>query len=237
MPATDVSDGTERGAESSLGMGWLPEWLGGRCMLRQNEVVAARADRRDCGRDQWADPRRILIYGVTGSGKTTLAKQIGEITGLPWHSVDDEIGWLPNWTERPQDEQRELARRIAGRSTWVLDTAYSHWRDVILPRTELIVALDYPRQVSLAWLVGRTARRIVTGERACNGNKESLRQAVSSDSIIAWHFRSFTHKRQQIAAWQADPTAPPVVRLRSPRLTEEWLSALRIRHGAGSSCR
>jgi adenylate kinase family enzyme len=181
-----------------------------------------------------ADPGRILIYGVTGSGKTTLAKQIGEITGLPWHSVDDEIGWLPNWSERPRDEQRELALRIASREKWVLDTAYGHWRDIIVPRTELIVALDYPRQVSLAWLLCRTARRIVTGELACNGNKESLRQAVSPDSIIAWHFRSFARKRQQIATWQTDPGAPPVVRLRSPRLTEEWLSALRIRHAARS---
>jgi adenylate kinase family enzyme len=179
-------------------------------------------------------PRRILIYGVTGSGKTTLAKQIGEITGLPWHSADDEIGWLPNWSERPRDEQRELAVEIAASEKWVLDTAYSHWRDVILPRTELIVALDYRRPVSLARLLRRTARRIVTGELACNGNKESLRQAVSSDSIIAWHFRSFTRKRQQIATWQTDPTAPPIVRLRSPRLTGEWLSALRIRHGTRS---
>ena len=95
------------------------------------------ADRPDRREDGWADPGRILIYGVTGSGKTTLAKQIGEITGLPWHSADDEIGWLPNWSE-------------------------------------------------------------------------------------------------QIAAWQADPTAPPVVRLRSPRLTEEWLAGLRIRNGVGS---
>jgi adenylate kinase family enzyme len=203
----------------------------GRCILGQNEVVGAGGDRH-CGGHGREDPWRILIYGVTGSGKTTLARQVAEITGLPWHSVDDEIGWLPNWSERPRDEQRDLALRIASGGKWVLDSAYGHWRDVILARTELIVALDYPRQLSLAWLLGRTARRIVTGELACNGNKESLRQVVSSDSIIAWHFRSFSRKRQQIVAWQADPTAPPVVRLRTPRLTEEWLSALRIRHRA-----
>jgi hypothetical protein len=105
----------------------------------------------------------------------------------------------------PRDERRQLALRIASREKWVLDTAYGHWRDVILARTELIVALDYPRQVSLPWLLRRTARRIVTGELAWNGNKESLRQAVSSDSIIASHFRSFSRKRQQIATWQTAP--------------------------------
>lgn len=194
--------------------------------------VTGAADRRP--RDEWFEARRILIYGVTGSGKTTLARQIGEITGLPWHSVDDEIGWLPNWLERPRDEQRRLASQIAASEQWVLDTAYGHWRDVVLARTELIVALDYPRLVSLAWLLRRTSRRVVTGELACNGNRESFRQALSTDSIIAWHFRSFSHKREQIAAWLANPSAPPVVRLRSPQMTQRWLATLRIRHGAHS---
>ena len=175
-------------------------------------------------------PNRIFIYGVTGSGKTTLARQIGAITGLPWHSVDDEIGWLPNWLERPRDEQRELASRITASDEWVLDTVYGHWRDVVLPRTELIVALDYPRPVSLGWLLRRTARRVVTGEPACNGNRESLRKALSADSIIAWHFRSFSRKRQQIAAWGVDPSSPTVVRLRSPQMTEQWLAAVSARY-------
>lgn len=167
------------------------------------------------------------MYGVTGSGKTTLARQIGEATGLPWHSVDDQIGWLPDWVERPQDEQRDLASAIASSDEWVLDTAYGHWRDVVLARAELIVALDYPRLVSLVRLLRRTATRVVTGELVCNGNRESLRQALSVQSIVAWHFRSFAKKRERIHAWAADPSAPPTVRLRSPRMTQEWLADLR----------
>lgn len=171
---------------------------------------------------------------VTGSGKTTLAQQIGEATGLRWHSVDDEIGWLPGWVERSRDEQRDLASRIASSEEWVIDTAYGHWREVVLARAELIVALDYPRMVSLARLLRRTATRVITRELACNGNRESLRQELSSDSIIVWHFRSFSRKRERIAAWEADPSAPPVVRLRSPRVTEEWLAELRVRFWAAS---
>ena len=172
------------------------------------------------------DARRILVYGVTGSGKTTLARQIGEITGLPWHSVDDEIGWLPGWVERAKSEQRDLAERIVASEDWVLDTAYGGWRDVVVPRTELIVALDYPRLVSLTRLLRRTARRTITREVVCNGNRETLRQALSRASIIAWHFRSYSRKRAQIAKWENDPAAPPLTRLRSQRTTDKWLAAL-----------
>ncbi|MGV8850302.1 MAG: hypothetical protein ACOH16_12245 [Propionibacteriaceae bacterium] len=57
--------------------------------------------------------RRILVYGVTGSGKTTVADLLGEAVDLPSHHVDDEIGWLPGWVERPSDDQRRLATEMA----------------------------------------------------------------------------------------------------------------------------
>ena len=39
-------------------------------------------------------PDRVLVYGVTGSGKTTAALAIGARTGLPVTLVD-ELTWLP----------------------------------------------------------------------------------------------------------------------------------------------
>ncbi|MEX2278734.1 MAG: adenylate kinase [Acidimicrobiia bacterium] len=172
-------------------------------------------------------PRRILVYGVTGSGKTTLARQIGEITGLPWHSMDDEVGWLPGWVERRVDEQVCMVAEFVASEAWVLDTAYGHWRDLVLCRADLVVALDYPRWVSFIRLFRRTMRRAFTRETVCNGNIETWRKVFSSDSILVWHFRSFTGKRSRIAAWEADLSAPPVVRLRSPVETERWLAGLR----------
>ncbi|GAB2612197.1 AAA family ATPase [Pseudactinotalea suaedae] len=161
--------------------------------------------------------RRILVHGVTGAGKSTLAEQIGAVTGLPWHSVDDEIGWLPGWVERPREEQRALAQEIAAREEWVLDTAYGHWREVVMPRVDLIVALDYPRWLSFGRLVRRTFLRVWRREAICNGNVESLRAALSRDSILWWHWQSFDHKRVQVRQWRRDPAAPPVLRLTSPR--------------------
>ncbi|MEM8705058.1 MAG: adenylate kinase [Actinomycetota bacterium] len=170
------------------------------------------------------DARRILVYGVTGSGKSTLAARIAEGRGLPYHSVDDEIGWLPKWTERPPDEQIRLADEITASPGWVLDTAYGAWRPIVLERVELVVALDYRRWVSLGRLLRRTTSRLVTRTPVCNGNVENARQILSTDSIIAWHFRSFRRKRERIRGWEADPSFPPMVRLTSPKSTERWLT-------------
>jgi len=77
---------------------------------------------------QLGDARRILVYGVTGSGKTTLAERISQATGIRWHSVDD-LTWEPGWVEVPADEQRRRIEAICAGPEWILDTAYaSGWR-------------------------------------------------------------------------------------------------------------
>jgi adenylate kinase family enzyme len=170
-------------------------------------------------------PERIVVYGVTGSGKSTLAARIAARTGLPYISADD-LTWQPGWVAVPDDEQRRRIAEVCAGERWVLDAAYSRWRDVVLPRTQLIVGLDYPRWLSLGRLVRRTAKRSVTRERICNGNVESLRQMFSADSIIRWHFASFARKRATIRAWAAESPGPEIRRLKSPHETRRWLDTL-----------
>jgi adenylate kinase family enzyme len=169
--------------------------------------------------------QRLLLYGVTGSGKTTLAEQIAARTGIPFHSVDD-LTWQPGWVPVPIDEQRRRIEAICAGDAWILDTAYYAWLDVPLARSDLIVALDYPRWFSLARLLRRTVTRMLDGRPVCNGNRESLRHVFSYDSIVLWHFRSFDRKRARIRSWAADPAMPAVLRLVSPQAAERWLATL-----------
>lgn len=168
-----------------------------------------------------ARARRIVVYGVTGSGKTTLAGRIARVAGLEHVRVDD-LCWLPGWVQVRPEEQRRTMAQLCARDAWVLDAAWGVWSDVALARADLVVALDHPRVVSLARLLRRTARRIADRGAVCNGNTETLAQALSRESIIAWHARSFAAKRERIAAWEVDPALPPVRRLRRPREVEAW---------------
>jgi adenylate kinase family enzyme len=167
--------------------------------------------------------RRILVYGVTGAGKTTLAKRISRATGIPWHSVD-ELTWEPGWVEVPNDEQRARITAICAGERWILDTAYGKWLDIPLARVQLIVALDYPRWLSLARLLRRTAVRAVDRRPICNGNRESLRTAFSRNSIVAWHFQSFARKRRRMRGWATDSDGPEVMLFSRPRDVDRWLA-------------
>jgi adenylate kinase family enzyme len=167
------------------------------------------------GRVPPSPPTRIMVYGVTGSGKTTLAKQIAHRTGLPCVLIDD-LTWQPGWIPVPADEQRRIIGQVCDRDRWVIDHGYGPWIDLPLARADLIVGLDYPRLLSLSRMV-RTL---------CNGNTESLRNLLARDSIIGWHFTSFRRKRRRMRAWLVDPAAPPVVLFRRPRDAAAWVQSL-----------
>lgn len=169
--------------------------------------------------------RRILVYGVTGAGKTTAATRLGARLGLPVHLADEEFGWLPGWVERPRPEQRALVEAVvAAEDAWIFDTAYSHWSDVVRARTDVVVALDYPRWLSFGRLLRRTAHRLVTRREMCNGNVETLAQTLSRNSILRWHVRSFARKRQRIRGWATASDGVKVFVARWPRDLERLLA-------------
>ena len=168
--------------------------------------------------------QRVLFHGVTGSGKTSAARAYAQAVGLPFYPYDDVVGWLPEWQQRPVEDQRKLTAAIAAGDRWVVDSAYSSVCELLLARAELVVALDYPRWLSLGRLLRRTVRRCLTGEPVCNGNTETWRLVLSRDSIIVWHFRSFAAKRKEVAAMQADPGMPPVISFRRPRDLAAWIA-------------
>lgn len=166
------------------------------------------------------------MYGVTGSGKTTLAHAIGNAAGLPFHSMDD-LFWSPGWVRRSKEEQRAAFTEICTQERWVVDAAESGSLDVVHDRVQLIVALDFPRLVSLVRLVRRTLQRIGTREVVCNGNVETWRSQLSADSILVWHFRSFALKRAWIRDRAEAPDGPPVLVLTRPKQAATWLDQVR----------
>jgi len=92
--------------------------------------------------------KKIMVYDVTGSGKTTLARWLSEATGLPWFSVDD-LTWETSWTPIELEIQRQRICKICSGEEWIHDSAYGTWLDRPLARVALIHTLDYVRAVSL----------------------------------------------------------------------------------------
>ncbi|WP_120493549.1 AAA family ATPase [Microbacterium phyllosphaerae] len=172
-------------------------------------------------------PERVLIAGVTGSGKTTLARRVAEMWDLR-HVEIDGLFHGENWT--PRESFIDDVRAFAAEDRWVTEWQYtSKGTDAILaPRAQLVIWLDYPWPVVRARLLRRTLRRSIMRTEMYNGNVEKpIWQVLSTRdparSILAWQTKTRRFWTTQMPLKRERFPHLIIVRLRHPRETERWL--------------
>ncbi|MBD2447143.1 adenylate kinase [Nostoc sp. FACHB-152] len=172
--------------------------------------------------------QRISVVGTTGSGKTTLARQISQRLAIP-HVELDYLHWEPNWVEVPNDVMRDrVAQSLCG-DRWVVDGNYSIVQDIIWARADTVVWLDYSWPVVMSRILRRTFSRVVTQQQVCNGNYETWQKSfMSRDSILLWAIQTYGKNRQKYQAlFQASKYHHlNFVHLRSPAAAKNWLSSI-----------
>ena len=68
---------------------------------------------------------KIAVVGFSGSGKSSLARKLGEITGAPVLHLDT-VQFLPGWEIRPEVEKQALvADFMDSHPAWIIDGNYS----------------------------------------------------------------------------------------------------------------
>ena len=168
--------------------------------------------------------QRVAIVGSSGSGKTTLARALAARLGCP-HVELDALNWEPGWTAAPLDIFRQRVAAAVAEDAWVSDGNYGSSRDLVWPRAQAIVWLDYSLAVCFRRVFLRTMRRLFTRQGLWSGNKESFRMAfLSRDSLLLWVLRTHNRRRRDIRADLEHPEHAhlTVVRHGSPGETRQW---------------
>ena len=172
--------------------------------------------------------QRIVVVGTTGSGKTTLANRLAHKLAI--HRIElDALNWGPNWTMRPDQEFRALVDQATSGEAWVVDGNYSSSRDIVWPRADTVVWLDYSLPLVLWRLWWRTLRRWLTQEELWSGNKERLwAHFFTSDSLFLWALKTYRRRRREYPALLKSPKYAhlTLLRFRSPRPADRWLAQL-----------
>jgi adenylate kinase family enzyme len=174
-------------------------------------------------------PRRVVVAGTTGSGKTTTARRIAAIIDAP-HTEMDSLFHEPNWKPAEIPVFRERVDAATAGERWVIDGGYvSHIWDIAWTRADTLVWLDYPFRIVVWRLARRSLRRGLRREELWNGNRESLReQFLSGDSLLIWARKTHWKHRREYPARLGDPSLAHLrmVRLRTPQETQRFVDAL-----------
>lgn len=173
---------------------------------------------------------RIVVVGVTSTGKSTLAAKLAGRFGVPLVELD-ALYWEPRWQPVPLEIFRERVDRSTSAPSWVVAGNYSKARDLIWPRAQLVIWLDYPRSLALWRLIRRTFRRWWSRELLWGTNRENLWdhfRVWSEKSLVHWLFKSYRSQRQGYPPLLEMPEHRhlAVLRFRHPRDLAKWWETL-----------
>ena len=107
--------------------------------------------------------RRVLVIGSGGSGKSTVAAQLGELLELEVNHLD-KFYWRPGWVKPEPDEWIRQVTELIDRDSWIIDGNYSGTLELRLRRCDTIVFLDLPRVLCL-WRIVKRFFRYRNGNR------------------------------------------------------------------------
>ena len=172
-----------------------------------------------------SSPRRVLVTGASGSGKSTVARAVAARLGLPYTEIDS-LYHGPDWVPRPAFVADVTT--LVAQPAWATEWQYSTVRGLLADRADLLIWLDLPRWLILIQVTIRTLRRRFRREPLWNGNLEPPLWTIlrNADHIIRWSWRSHARVQPRVVTLSHSHPQLPVVRLRTRRDISRWLNAL-----------
>jgi adenylate kinase family enzyme len=102
--------------------------------------------------------QRVLVMGSSGSGKSTFARRLSDITGLPAVSLDAQF-WKPGWVASDTAEFDHRLAQAALLPRWIMDGNYISNGAGELRRSlaDAVVWFDLPRRICMTGIITRIA--------------------------------------------------------------------------------
>lgn len=116
---------------------------------------------------------RICIIGGSGTGKTTLADNLGRKLNLPIYHIDG-IHHLKNWEIRNTDERDKIILGKANEDKWVIDGTYHSTLKQRLEKSDFVIYLDYSTIAQVKGALGRFIKNHGKEKPEIPGCKEKM---------------------------------------------------------------
>jgi len=171
--------------------------------------------------------KRIIVFGSTGAGKSTLVEHISREFHLPLINMDT-LSREAGKSKTPMETFALSTQKSVENDSWILDGSYAIVQDIIWPRAEAIVWLDYSVWVVTWRLIKRSLYRIFLRKKPERPSKAKPISAEKRTQTYLWSILTHNKRRQQYfaALYSSKNKHLHIIRLCNPKDTSKWLELL-----------
>jgi len=164
--------------------------------------------------------KKVVIVGVSASGKSTLARRLGKKTNLPVIFMD-ALMWKPGWEYIGDEATKTKLQEVVKAPEWIIEGYITKKaRTFLFSEADTIIYLDYSLWV-ISWrYVKRWWKHRTTARPELEGSPETFSFRFLKLVWTKGEAVSLEHFLGQVA----DQTK--IITLTSPKIAERFLSTI-----------
>jgi adenylate kinase family enzyme len=176
--------------------------------------------------------RKVAVFGNAGAGKSTLARRLAELTGLPLYPLDIILFggcYRPDQKDGGKltyETYLKLHADLLGRDDWIIDGYGSI--DTLWKRFEVadtLIYIDLPLLTHYRWVTARLVKGLFRNPPGWPDNSPVWESSLDSYRVVWGCHRGLTPKYRQYVANAA--TSKRVHHLKSPAEMKAFLQGVK----------
>lgn len=93
-------------------------------------------------------PKRLAVFGLPGSGKSTFANKLGKILNIPTHHLDRHY-FIAKWKIRDRNEFLAVQKKMILEDSWIIEGNSIATLEMRFARADTVIYFRLPRYLCL----------------------------------------------------------------------------------------
>lgn len=160
--------------------------------------------------------QRVVIIGGSGTGKSTLAKNLGKVLQLPVYHLD-ALNYEKDWKPVGKEKRDAAILSLCKQDRWVIEGNYSGTLKARVERADLVLFLSYSTLAQLKGVVSRLWKNRGKEKEELPGCREKADREFLS-YVIHWNRRT----KKKIEKILQEIPQEKIVRFHTRRELNNW---------------